>query len=59
MQHFLLKVSSLALTYCDNDNDDNNLETLKGKKRIKVGFELAIFGFGGRRITVAPFFCVV
>ena len=31
------------------DNDDNNLETLKGKKRTEVGFVLAIFDFGGRR----------
>ena len=36
-----------AWTYFDNDDD--NLETLKGKKRTEVGFVLAIFGFGGRR----------
>ena len=36
-----------ASTYFDND--DNNLETLKWKKRIELGFEVAIFGFGGRR----------
>jgi len=41
MKLFLLKVSSLN----HFNNDDNNLATLKGNKRIT----LAIFGFGGRR----------
>ena len=32
-----------------SDNDDNNLETLKGSLKDRVGIKLANFGFGGKR----------
>ena len=32
-----------------SDNDDDNLETLKGSLKGRVGIKLANFGFGGKR----------
>ena len=32
-----------------SDNDDNNLETLKGSLKGRVGIKLANFSFGGKR----------